>query len=142
MISCTEFIYSYSELFKFIEEKEGKAGVKKYWEFVSDNYVKERLGKCVEEAGIQGCYNYWAKSLSEEAADFTMTLDGDTFVIDMHHCPSKGRLLDCKHITPYNDYCGHCDLLYRRVLEPLGFRYDYDMTGIDEAKCCLTITKK
>ena len=87
MISCTEFIYSYSELFKFIEEKDGKEGVTRYWEFVSDHYVKDRLGKCVEEAGIQGCYNYWAKSLSEEAADFTMTLDGDTFVIDMHHCP-------------------------------------------------------
>ena len=32
MISCTEFIYSYSELFKFIEEKEGKEGVRRYWE--------------------------------------------------------------------------------------------------------------
>lgn len=142
MISCTEFIYSYSELFKFIEEKDGKEGVTRYWEFVSDNYVKDRLGKCVEEEGIQGCYNYWAKALSEEAADFTMTLDGDTFVIDMHHCPSKGRLLDCKNLQPYHDYCGHCDLLYRRVLEPLGFRYDYDMSGTDHAQCCLTITKK
>ena len=141
MISCTEFIYSYSELFKFIEEKEGKAGVRRYWEYVSDNYVKDRLGKCVREAGIEGCWNYWAKSLSEEAADFRMTLDGDTFEIDMFHCPSKGRLLDKKDFVPYEDYCKHCDLLYRRVLEPLGMSYDYDMSGTDKAQCKLTIKK-
>ena len=141
MISCTEFIYSYSELFKFIEEKEGKEGVRRYWEYVSDNYVKDRLGKCVREDGIEGCWNYWAKSLSEEAADFRMTLDGDTFEIDMFHCPSKGRLLDKKDFVPYEDYCKHCDLLYRRVLEPLGFSYDYDMSGTDKAQCKLTKKK-
>lgn len=142
MISCTEFIYSYSELFKFIEKKGGKDAIRTYWEHISDNYVKERLGACVEKDGIEGCYNYWAKSLSEEAADFRMTLDGDTFTIEMFHCPSKGRLLDCKRITPYPDYCKHCDLLYRRVVEPLGLDYDYDMSEVDYARCKLTITKR
>lgn len=142
MISCTEFIYSYSELFKLIEEKEGKEGVRRYWEYVSDNYVKERLGKCVAEAGIEGCWNYWAKSLSEEAADFKMTLDGDVFKIEMFHCPSKGRLLEKEGFVPYEDYCKHCDLLYRRVLEPLGLSYDYDMSDTDKAQCRLTIKKK
>ena len=28
MISCTEFIYSYSELFKFIEKKGGKDAIR------------------------------------------------------------------------------------------------------------------
>jgi len=142
MISCTEFIYSYSELFKLIEEKDGKEGVVKYWEYVSDNYVSDRLGKCASEGGIRGCYDYWAKALSEEAADFRMTLDGDVFTIEMFHCPSKGRLIEKEGIVPYHDYCGHCDLLYRRVLEPLGFIYDYDMTGCDKAQCKLTIKKK
>ncbi|PWM47050.1 MAG: hypothetical protein DBX47_01325 [Clostridiales bacterium] len=142
MISCTEFIYSYSELFKFIEKREGEQGVKTYWEHISDNYVAPRLGECVHADGIEGCYKYWAKALSEEAADFTMTLDNDIFVIDMHHCPSKGRLLDKKNMEPYHNYCGHCDLLYRRVLEPLGLKYDYDMSGTANAQCKLTISKK
>ena len=142
MISCTEFVYSYSELFKFIENRAGKEAVKTYWEHISDNYVKERLGACVEKDGIEGCYKYWAKSLSEEAADFRMTLDGDTFTIEMFHCPSKGRLLSKEGFEPYHNYCGHCDLLYRRVVEPLGLHYDYDMTGTDEAKCKLNITKE
>ena len=142
MISCTEFVYSYSEVFKFIENYAGAEGVRKYWEHISDNYVKERLGECVREDGIDGCYRYWSKSLSEEAADFCMTLDGNKFTIDMHHCPSKGRLMSREGFEPYHNYCGHCDLLYRRVVEPLGLHYDYDMTGIDEAKCLLTITKE
>ena len=34
---------------------------------------------------------------------FTMTLDEDegVFQIDMHDCPSKGRLNQISHITPY-----------------------------------------
>ena len=55
-----------------------------------------------------------------------MTLDEENgeFSIVMHHCPSKGRLLEFKHLTPYPDYCEHCDLLYRRILEPMGYQYD------------------
>ena len=52
MISCTEFIYSYSELFKFIEKKGGKDAIRTYWEHISDNYVIERLGACVEKDGM------------------------------------------------------------------------------------------
>ena len=44
------------------------------------------------------------------------------FSLTMHHCPSKGLLLEKKHIKPYRDYCEHCDALYRTVLEPLGYK--------------------
>lgn len=141
MLSCTEFIPAYSHLFQFIEDREGHEGVVKYWEFISDNYVADSLGKAVEEKGIEGCWDYWSHSLNEEAADFTMTLDEEAgeFLIDMHHCPSKGRLLEFTHITPYYDYCGHCDLLYRRVLEKHGYSYGFDDNGCDHAACKLSV---
>lgn len=141
MISCTEFIFTYSELFKFIEKKGGKEEVIKYWEYISDTYIKDRLGELVKNNGIEGCYDYWSKSLSEEAADFTMTLDDDIFTIDMHYCPSKGRLIENQQIKAYPDYCEHCDLLYRRVLEPLGFKYDFDMSNTDKAQCSIIVRK-
>ena len=143
MLSCTEFIPAYSELFKYLENKSGKAEVVNFWEHISDAYVLGNLGALVRERGIQGCWDYWSKSLNEEAADFTMTLDKDAgvFTIDMHHCPSKGRLLEMNHMTPYPDYCGHSDLLYRRVLEPLGFRYEMDLSRVDHAACTLKVTK-
>jgi len=140
MISYTEFIPAYSELFKFLEKKGGKKSVLSYWYYISGNGL-DHLRKEVAEHGIRGCYHYWAHTLNEEAADFTMTLDEEAgkFEIEMHACPSKGRLLDFKHIKPYPDYCMHCDILYRGVLEPMGFKYQLDLSKCDKASCKLTV---
>ncbi len=144
MISCTEFIPAYSELFKFIEEKSGKEGVLDYWNHISDRYVRERLGKLATEKGIMGCWAYWEKALNEEAADFTMAVDEEagTFSIDMRYCPSKGRLLELAHVEPYHDYCGHCDVLYARVLEPLGYEWTSDLSRVNRAACSIHLKKK
>jgi len=140
MISCTDFIPAYSELFKFLEQKGGRAAVVDFWNYLSDNFL-QNLKSLVEEHGIRGCWLYWSHTLNEEAADFTMEMDEDKreFKIIMHHCPSKGRLLECRHIAPYHDYCGHCDVIYRRILEPLGYEYLTDMSECDQAKCSLLI---
>lgn len=143
MISCTEFIPAYSELFKFIEQKAGEKAVLDYWHHISEKGLN-MLRDLVIKHGIRGCFMYWSHTLNEEAADFTMTLDEEVgeFRIVVHHCPSKGRLLEHKHIEPYHNYCGHCDVLYRRILEPLGFEYIYDMSECDRAKCSLTVRKR
>lgn len=142
MISCTEFIPAYNELFKYLEKKGGHEAVEDFWKYISDNFLGN-LKDLVIENGIRGCWMYWSHTLSEEAADFVMELDEEAgeFRIQMRHCPSKGRLLS-PDIDPYHDYCGHCDLLYRRVLEPLGYEYIYDMSNIDRAACSLLIRRK
>ena len=142
MISCTEFIPAYSELFKYLQAKGGKEEVVKFWEHLSDSFL-DNLRTLAKEEGVAGCYEYWSRTLNEEAADFKMTLDEDNglFEIDMLHCPSKGRLMEIKHIEPYKDYCEHCDILYRRVLEPLGFKYTIDLSKCDQAKCKLQVKK-
>jgi len=143
MISCTEFIPAYSELFKFLEQRGGRAAVLDFWNYLSDNFLGN-LKSAVEANGIRGCRIYWNHTLNEEAADFTMELDEEAgeFRIDMHHCPSMGRLLELTHIEPYHDYCGHCDVIYRRILEPLGYDYIADMSHCHEAKCSLLVKKK
>ncbi len=140
MISCTEFIPAYSELFKYLEQKNGRTAVVDFWNYLSDIFLTN-LKNLVIENGIRGCWIYWSKTLQEEAADFTMELDEDSgeFSITMHHCPSKGRLLEYEHIEPYHDYCKHCDLLYRRVLEPLGYKYNLDRSQTDRASCRLSV---
>ncbi len=57
----------------------------------------------------------------------------------MHHCPSKGRLLEEKHLEPYEDYCLHCPALYRDVIESYGLVYTSDLSRTDEAVCSETI---
>ena len=143
MISCTEFIPAYSEFFKFLEARGGKRAVVEFWEYLSDTFLTN-LRDLVAANGIRGCWLYWSHTLNEEAADFTMELDepAGEFRITMHHCPSMGRLLDTSHIEPYRDYCEHCDVLYRRVLEPLGYEFAIDLTHCHQATCSLVVRRR
>ena len=143
MISCTEFIYAYSELFRYIEEREGFQGVREYWERISDQSIRPTLGACVGAEGVRGCLTYWARTLREEAADFRMEYDSDAgrFVLYMRHCPSKGRLLGTGKPC-YAHYCEHCDTLYRRVLEAHGLYYSIDLSECQSARCRITVADK
>lgn len=144
MISCTEFIFAYSELFKYLEELGGEKEVQKYWEHISDTYVSDRLGECIKSDGIKGCFDYWSRSLSEEAADFKIEFDPDKneFTLDMFVCPSRKMLNDHPEMKPYHNYCGHCDTLYHRVVEKYGMSYDIDFERIKDAKCKILIKQK
>jgi hypothetical protein len=143
MIPCTHFIPAYSALFAFLEREGGPGAVEEFWCYLSDNFLGN-LRDLVAAHGIRGCWEYWSHTLNEEAADFTMELDEEAgeFSITMHACPSKGRLLTYTHVTPYPNYCTHCDLLYRRVLEPLGYEYDIDLSASDQARCRVTVRRK
>jgi hypothetical protein len=142
MIPCTDFIPAYSELFRFLEKKGGRQAVDGFWHYLSDRFLTN-LKSLVRKHGIRGCWLYWSHTLNEEAADFTMELDEEKgeFRIEMHHCPSKGRLMKYRHIKPYPDYCRHCDVLYRRVLEPLGYECRADMSRCDRARCAVEVRR-
>jgi len=143
MIPCTHFIPAYSELFTFLDHEGGDAAVLDFWNYLSDNYL-DNLRELATTQGLLGCWQYWQQTLNEEAADFTMTVDEEAgeFRITMHRCPSKSRLLECPDIIPYPHYCSHCDTLYRRVLEPLGFHYQIDLSRCDEAACEVVVRTK
>ena len=144
MISCAEFILAYSELFKFLEDRGGEQEVVRFWEHLSDAFLTN-LRQYVEEEGLAGCFHYWSHTLNEEAADFTMTLDEDegVFTIEMHSCPSMGMLLAADHVEPYPGYCRHCDVLYRRVLEPLGYTCEVDLSRAStDASCSLRVQRR
>lgn len=143
MISCTDFIPAYSELFKYLDQRGGKKAVMAFWEYLSDSFLGN-LKELVIANGIKGCWLYWSHTLNEEAAGFSMELDEEAgmFRIDMQHCPSMGRLIETKHIEAYADYCEHCDVLYRRVLEPLGYSCEVDLSRCKEARCSLVVLRK
>lgn len=144
MISCTEFIPSYSELFAYLEEKHGRSEVEIFWKYLFDPDGKGiPLIGFLEKEGIRGCFSYWNISLNEEAADFTMYLNEKAgwYMIVMHRCPSKGRLLELKEemgLEPYHDYCLHCDN-YRLAVEKAGLKYIYNFQGVDQAACSLLV---
>ena len=144
MISCTEFIPCYSELFIYLEEKYGRDEVERFWEYLfqpAEDGIP--LINFIKKEGIHGCWSYWSGSLNEEAADFKMYLNEKRgfFMIKMHRCPSKGRLLELREkigIEPYHDYCLHCDG-YRRAIEKIGLKYIYNFLGTENAACSLLV---
>ncbi len=145
MISCTEFIPFYSELFSWMEGRFGRAAIDRYWStlFRPDGKGSPLIG-FLEKEGLKGCLTYWTGTLSEEAADFTLYLNEKRgfFILDMHHCPSKGKLLELEQkigLKPYPDYCLHCDN-YRAAVEKAGLNYIYSFRGIEKASCSILIT--
>ena len=138
MISCTEFIPLYSELFKYIDNKGGgHDAVERYWVWVGEEYLRFNLEPLVREKGLAGAWEYWTRSLSEEACDVKYVYDQDKqeIISHMRHCPSKGRLLEMEHMEPYYDYCGHCAVLYKKTLEDNGILCGGDYSGVDHAEC-------
>lgn len=144
MISCTEFIPCYSELFSYLDEKNGIKEVERLWDYLfkptGDGIP---LINFVKKEGIRGCWSYWSGTLNEEAADFSMYLNEKRgyFTIQMKKCPSKGRLLDLEKeigIKPYPHYCLHC-AYYRSAVESVGLKYQYNFIGTDKASCSLLI---
>ena len=144
MISCTEFIPAYSELFAYIEEKAGRSAVDDFWEYLfKPTGSGIPLINHINKEGIKGCFTYWMGSLNEEAADFSMYLNENAgwFMIKMHRCPSKGKLIELgkeRGFTPYHDYCLHCDY-YRNAVEKIGLKYLFNTVGTDHASCSIII---
>lgn len=149
MISCTEFILSYNELFAFLDRRYGREEVDKLWD-----YLFKPTGKGIplihyaRKDGVKGCVDYWTGTLTEEASEVTFiyNLEEGWFITQMHRCPSKGRLLEFQEtlgIEPYPHYCDHCDY-YRAALEEVGLTWIRDHLEVDKAGCTSVIwdTKK
>ncbi len=140
MISCTEFIPAYSELFSFLDERFGRAEVNRLWYFLFKPDGKGiPLINFIEKEGIRGCLTYWSGTLSEEASDCTLYLNEKAgwYLAKMHHCPSKGRLLELRDklgITPYYDYCLHC-ACYDSALEKVGLKRFKFYPKAEETAC-------
>ncbi len=144
MISCTEFIPLYSEFFKFLEEKGGHDEVLKYWFHISDTSIGDKTNpnslayKCEELGGFEGALSYWGHTLTEEACDLFKCIDKNKkfCFTHMRHCPSRGMLNALRHVDPYYDYCGHCNVIYKRVLDNYGVDIVMDFSKIENAECC------
>lgn len=140
MISCTEFIPAYSELFTYLDEHYGRPEVERFWTYLFAPTGKGiPLINFVRKSGLRGCWDYSNGTLSEEAADASRYFNEKDGWIrsEMHYCPSKGRLLELEKeigLKPYYDYCGHCDY-YRSAYDQVGLVYIRDNIHVDQASC-------
>lgn len=150
MVSCTEFIPLYSEFFKFLDKKGGYDAVMEYWKYISENSIGDKtnphsLASFIErDGGFEGALHYWEHTLSEEASDVRKIYDYKNryAITHMRKCPSRGLLNSLGHIEPYCNYCEHCKVIYRLVLEKYGIVYERDHSRIDNAECFSLLYEK
>lgn len=141
VISCTEFIWVYSELFRFLDERGGEAMLIEFWKGISDEFLWN-LRAYIAQDGLQGMYRYWAHTLGEEGGRHRLSLYDDMFVIDMHDCPSARLIYQGGRVKPYPKYCEHCRWLYPPLIERFGYEVDFDIINAEKGRCRLTVRKK
>lgn len=135
MISCTEFIPAYSELFKFIDQKSGRQAVYDYWTWLFQP-EKSPLNDLLTEYGMLGLWKNWYVVYTEEACDNTMiqNLREGWHASCMHSCPSKGRFDKLGYMEPFDEYCKHCGC-YDITFKKHGIESVGDARGVDRASC-------
>lgn len=135
MICSKDFIKTYNQLFKELEKQKGKAAVTELWCICSDAWLKD-LKEMAREEGVIGCMRYWMRTLTAEKADCILHLDigKKVFQIEMKKCPSLSVLDE-----PYGDYCKHCDIIYRKIMESLGFNYKINFNS--KGQCLIEISE-
>ena len=136
MISCTEFIPAYSELFKYIDKKSGRQAVYDYWEYSFQPGKSPLDGLITKHGRLLGCWENWYTVYTEEACDNTMLYNEEEgwLLGCMHHCPSKGRFQKLGYMEPFEEYCKHCDS-YDIVFKKHGIGHVMDYRGNECAKC-------
>jgi len=140
MISANESVLFSNELFKYLDNNFGKKEVEKLWEGLKNTYAR-KIENLVKEKGLKAMHEYWSKILAEQGGRYNLILTDDEFIIDMHYCPSIGKLLNT-HVEPYKDYCGHCPALYVDILEKCGFKADHYVIDRGKGECRFHARKK
>ena len=136
MISCTEFIPAYSELFKYIDQKSGRQAVYNFWEDLFQPGNSPLDGLITKYGKLRGSWENWYVVYTEEACDNTMLYNEEEgwILACMHHCPSKGRFQKLGYMEPFEEYCKHCDS-YDIVFKKHGVGHCMDYRGEHCAKC-------
>jgi hypothetical protein len=133
MISCNEFILFYNEIFRDLDRTYGHEACARLWDHFSDNSC-QNLEEHVKKDGLKGMFDYWTGTMGEEGGRFVLCLRENEFILDMHFCPSVGKLANT-HVKPYEDYCGHCPALYKPVIERYGFTVEYTIINREKGAC-------
>jgi hypothetical protein len=139
MIAANEFILAYNGFFKEIHKRFGKKGVDQLWEFFKDSYC-QKLNDYIKKDGLKGMYDYWIEVLCAEGGRYYLTLREDEFILDMHFCPSVGKLMNTP-VSVYKNYCGHCAALYPPIIKKHGFEVDYYILNREKGECRMHVKR-
>jgi hypothetical protein len=127
MKCSSEFVLAYNRLFDYLTKNDA---IDEFWPLLSDA-ILGRLRFLVKTKGIAGMIEYWSDTLLAEGADCTLIANFNStksFEIIMRNCPSIKTISESGESVCHG-YCNHCDQIYKRALEPLG--YSFESVGVN-----------
>jgi len=120
------FIVAYNKLFRYLSGYGKKKEVEHFWKLFSDT-IMGRFKYLLETEGIVGLTKYWSETLTQEGANFNISMTsylGKAVLLhlDICECPSLKKLKDEKQDI-YPNYCDHCKALYGKTLKKAGYEW-------------------
>jgi hypothetical protein len=125
MIGIYDFCGHYEWTFQWLHEQGGHDFVRSYWDAAIHQDSQQHANALIMSKGFAGMKEYWGHTLSEEGGEWDVTQREDVFRIDMHHCPSKGFLIQ-NGLLQYPDYCDHCLGWIGPLMKKAGFVVNHE----------------
>ena len=119
-VGAADFYFAINATFRFILERFGEAGLRRYWGDLGSKYFAP-LTAAWKQDGLSAIAAYWrAFYLAEPGGEVTIEENASEVVVNVVQCPAIQHLrAHGRDIVPC--FCQHCYFISDAVAAPAGF---------------------
>lgn len=119
-VGAADFYFAINATFRFILERLGEAGLRRYWSDLGSTYFAP-VTAAWKSSGLLAIASYWrAFFAAEPGGQVSVELESDRVVLDVKRCPAIQHLrAHGRTIVPC--FCEHCYFVSEAMAAPAGF---------------------
>jgi len=121
-----DFHGALSYAFEFLVEQYGEAGLRDFLTRLADT-VYAPVVQDLREHGLPALENHWRRIMDLEDADYTIGMDGDALVLDVHRCPAISHMQTHDYRISEH-FCEHTRIVNEAICDRAGYQatVEYD----------------
>jgi len=118
-VGAADFYFAINATFRFIQEKFGEEGLRRYWTELGQNYYAP-VSKSWKDGGLEAVDKYWkAFFAAEPGADVEFSTTHELLSLNVKSCPAIKHLrAHQREIVP--SFCQHCYFVSEAMAAPAG----------------------
>lgn len=118
-VGAADFYMAINASFRFILERLGKDGLRRYWAEMGTKYYAP-VSEIWKKRGLDGVAAYWRSFFkAEPGADVDVTQNDEQVILDVKVCPAINHLRkNRREIVPC--FCQHCYYVSEAIAAPTG----------------------
>jgi hypothetical protein len=118
-VGAADFYFAINATFRFIQQRLGMDGLKKYWAELGANYFAPVTARW-KARGLPGVAEYWrAFFAAEPGAEVEVSEAADAVTLNVKVCPAI-RHLRASRREIFSCYCQHCYFVSEAMAAPAG----------------------